>query len=198
MLKVITKRIPERYGFCPKQDIQVLTPMNRGGLGARSLNVILQEVLNGTPGPKITRFGTTFAPGDKVIQMRNNYDKDVFNGDIGTVSSIDEEEGLLYIDYDNNLVEYEFSELDEVSLAYAISIHKSQGSEYPVVVIPVSTQHYTMLARNLLYTGVTRGKKLVILIGQKKAVYMAVKNFKQTQRQTLLKERLCQMQCIEV
>lgn len=197
MIKVITQRIPERYGFSPKQDIQVLTPMNRGGLGARSLNIILQEVLNGKAQPKITRFGMTFAPGDKVIQMRNNYDKDVFNGDIGTIKSIDEEEGLLYIDYDGNLIEYEFSELDEVALAYSISIHKSQGSEYPVVVIPISTQHYAMLARNLLYTGVTRGKKLVILIGQKKAIYMAVKNFKRAKRQTLLKERLTQMQWAE-
>ena len=190
LLQVVTKRIPERFSFDPLTDIQVLTPMNRGGLGARSLNIILQTALNGQAEPKITRFGWTFAPGDKVIQMVNNYDKDVFNGDVGIIRQIDLEESTLTIFFDGRPVEYDFNELDEVSLAYAISIHKSQGSEYPAVVIPIATQHYTLLARNLLYTAVTRGKKLVVLVGQKKAVGIAVHNVESKHRLTKLSERL--------
>jgi len=190
LLQVVTERIPKRFGLHPVKDVQVLTPMNRGGLGARSLNAELQQKLNGTAEPKITRFGTTFAPGDKVIQTVNNYDKEVFNGDIGQISEVDEEEGLLQVDYDGRLVEYEFGELDEVSLAYATSIHKSQGSEYPAVVIPLAMQHYTLLERNLIYTAVTRGKKLVTIIGQPKALGMAVKNKKSSKRLTKLAARI--------
>ena len=186
LLQVVTERIPKRFGFHPVKDIQVLTPMNRGGLGARSLNVELQQVLNKNGSPSVVRFGTTFAPGDKVIQTVNNYDKEVFNGDIGQIMTVDLDEGVLQVDYDGKLVEYEFGELDEVSLAYATSIHKSQGSEYPAVVIPLAMQHYTLLERNLIYTAVTRGKKLVIIIGQPKALGMAVKNQKSKKRLTKL------------
>lgn len=192
LLQVVTQNIPNRFKFDPKRDIQVLAPMNRGGLGSRSLNVILQEKLNPNSNPKINKFGTSFAPGDKVIQGVNNYDKDVFNGDIGIIDSIDMEKSEAQINFDGRLVAYDFNEFDEISLAYATSIHKSQGSEYPVVVIPIATQHYMMLARNLLYTAVTRGKKLVIIIGQAKAVAMAIKNAKVGARLTNLKFRLNQ------
>jgi len=190
LLHVVTKKIPERFNFDPKRDIQVLTPMNRGGLGSRSLNSILQAKLNPNSEPKINRFGTTFAPGDKIIQNVNNYDKDVFNGDIGIISKIDLEESEIKINFDNRVVIYDFDELDEVALAYAISIHKSQGSEYPAIVIPISTQHYMLLARNLLYTAVTRGKKLVVLIGQTKALAIAIKNGSIETRVTNLRSRL--------
>jgi exodeoxyribonuclease V alpha subunit len=190
LLQVVTERIPKRFGLHPVKDVQVLTPMNRGGLGARALNAELQHVLNEKGEPKVTRFGTTFAPGDKIIQTVNNYDKEVFNGDIGRIMEIDEEEALLKVDYDGRTVEYEFGELDEVSLAYATSIHKSQGSEYPAVVIPLAMQHYTLLERNLIYTAVTRGKKLVTIIGQPKALAMAVKNRKSNRRLTKLASRI--------
>jgi exodeoxyribonuclease V alpha subunit len=190
LLSVVTERIPKRFGFHPVRDIQVLTPMNRGGLGARSLNIELQQALNAESEPKISRFGWSFAPGDKVIQTVNNYDKEVFNGDIGRISAIDTEEGLITIDFDGRQVDYEFGELDEVALAYATSVHKAQGSEYPVVVMPLSTQHYMLLERNLLYTGVTRGKQLVVIIGQKKALAMAVKTIRSTHRLTNLAARL--------
>jgi exodeoxyribonuclease V alpha subunit len=190
LLQLIAERIPRRFGLHPVDDIQVLTPMNRGGLGARSLNIELQQRLNPNALPRITRFGWTYAPGDKVIQTVNNYDKEVFNGDIGRIARIDEEGGLVFIDYDGRCVEYETSELDEVSLAYATTVHKSQGSEYPAVVIPLATQHYLLLERNLLYTAVTRGKKLVVIIGQMKALAMAVKRVGSVKRLTNLKHRL--------
>jgi len=190
LIHVVTERIPKRLGFHPVNDIQVLTPMNRGGLGARSLNVELQARLNGESEPKITKYGSTYAPGDKVIQNVNNYDKEVFNGDIGTVQKIDLEESLLQIQFDERLVEYEFNELDEISLAYATSIHKSQGSEYPVVVIPLAMQHYMLLERNLLYTGVTRGKQLVVIVAQSKALGMAVRTQRSQKRLTNLVARL--------
>lgn len=190
LLQVVTERIPKRFGLHPVRDVQVLTPMNRGGLGSHSLNAELQKALNEKAEPKVTRFGTTFAPNDKVIQTVNNYDKEVFNGDIGQITEIDVEEGLLQVDYDGRTVEYEFGELDEVSLAYATSIHKSQGSEYPAVVIPLAMQHYTLLERNLIYTAVTRGKKLVTIIGQPKALAMAVKNRKSNKRLTKLATRI--------
>jgi exodeoxyribonuclease V alpha subunit len=191
LLEVVGQRLPRFYKFDPIKDIQVLTPMNRGGLGTTALNQALQTQLNQRQVQNsISRFGTTFAPGDKVIQVVNNYEKDVYNGDIGFIESIDLEESMLSIRFDNKIKAYEASDLDELSLAYAISIHKSQGSEFPVVVIPVSTQHYTLLARNLLYTGITRGKKLVILIGQKKAIGMAVSNNKEALRLTKLATRL--------
>ncbi|HFD12933.1 MAG TPA: ATP-dependent RecD-like DNA helicase, partial [Crenotrichaceae bacterium] len=190
LIQVVTQRIPKRFGFDPVADIQVLTAMNRGGVGVRSLNIELQSRLNHDQSQKITRFGITFAPGDKVIQMVNNYDKDVFNGDIGRIQSIDVEESLLQIAFDGREVEYEFNELDEVQLAYAISIHKSQGSEYPVIVIPLAMQHYMLLERNLIYTAMTRGKQLVVVIAQTKALAMAVKTQKSKRRLTFLTQRL--------
>jgi exodeoxyribonuclease V alpha subunit len=190
LLQVVTERIPKRFGLDPIDDVQVLTPMNRGGLGARSLNVELQQRLNPSAEPRITRFGWTYAPGDKVIQTVNNYDKDVFNGDIGRVVRIDEEAGLVIIDYECRHIEYETGELDEVSLAYATTVHKSQGSEYPAVVIPLAMQHYMLLERNLLYTAVTRGKQLVVVIGQTKALAMAVKRLGSVKRLTHLQHRL--------
>jgi exodeoxyribonuclease V alpha subunit len=190
LIQVVTERIPKRFNLDPVRDIQVLTPMNRGGLGSHSLNSELQAKLNGSAEPKVSRFGITFSPGDKVIQTVNNYDKEVFNGDIGRIMEIDVEEGELLIEYDGRSVNYEFSELDEVQLAYATSIHKSQGSEYQAVVIPLAMQHYTLLERNLIYTGVTRGKKLVIIIGQPKALAMAVKNRKSNKRLTKLATRI--------
>jgi exodeoxyribonuclease V alpha subunit len=164
--------------------------MNRGSLGARALNGILQEALNPEAAPRVTRFGWTYAPGDKVIQTVNNYDKDVFNGDIGHVVRVDTEEGLIAVNFDGREVVYELSELDEVALAYTATVHKSQGSEYPAVVIPLATQHYPMLERNLLYTGVTRGKQLVVIIGQSKALAIAVRTVKSMRRLTNLAARL--------
>ncbi|RMD67009.1 ATP-dependent RecD-like DNA helicase, partial [Candidatus Parcubacteria bacterium] len=190
LVRVVTVRIPRRFGLHPLHDIQVITPMQRGSLGARTLNVMLQQVLNATATPRVTRFGWTYAPGDKVVQVVNNYAKDVFNGDSGQVKRIDLEEGVLYVDFDGREVPYELGELDEIALAYATTVHKSQGSEYPAVVIPLATQHYPMLARNLLYTAVTRGKRLVVLVGQLKAIAMAVRNTHTTQRLTNLAQRL--------
>ena len=190
LMSVVTRRLPEKFGFDPVNDIQVLAPMNRGGLGARSLNVALQQALNPDAHPRVTRYGWTYAPGDKVIQTVNNYDKEVFNGDIGRVKAIDIEEGELMIEFDGREVLYPVNELDEVSLAYATTIHKSQGSEYPCVVIPMAMQHYTLLERNLLYTGVTRGKKMVVLVGQPKAVSVAARTRKSNRRLTNLQERL--------
>jgi exodeoxyribonuclease V alpha subunit len=193
LIQVVTERIPQKFGFHPVNDIQVLTPMNRGGLGVRALNVELQQRLNGDSEPKIHRFGSIFAPGDKVLQTVNNYDKEVFNGDIGRIVKIDVEESLVHIDFEGRRVEYEFGELDEVSLAYAASIHKSQGSEYPAVVIPLSTQHYMLLERNLVYTGVTRGKQLVVILAQPKALAMAVRTQKSARRLTYLPSRLTEI-----
>ena len=190
LVYVVTEKIPQRFNFHAKHDVQVLTPMNRGGLGSRALNTILQAKLNPSLTPKVSRFGTTFIPGDKIIQNVNNYNKEVFNGDIGTIASIDLEENEVKINFDGRLVNYDFNELDEIALAYAISIHKSQGSEYPVIVMPLATQHYMLLARNLLYTGVTRGKKLVVIIGQIKALAMAIKNSATKTRITNLQARL--------
>ncbi|AOW50761.1 SF1B family DNA helicase RecD2 [Acetobacter ascendens] len=176
LLAVAKDRIPARFGLDPVRDVQVLCPMNRGGLGARSLNIELQQALNPPGEVKVERFGWTYGPGDKVMQIANDYDRDVFNGDLGVIDRIDVEEGELTVLFDGREVVYGFGELDELVLAYATTIHKSQGSEYPAVVIPLVTQHYTMLARNLLYTGVTRGRKLVVLVGQKKALAIAVRN----------------------
>jgi exodeoxyribonuclease V alpha subunit len=192
LLRVVTQRIPERFGLHPIRDIQVLTPMNRGSLGARALNVVLQQALNPDATPRVSRFGWTYTPGDKVIQTVNNYDKDVFNGDIGQVAQVDAEEGVITLNFDGKAVAYDLGELDEVALAYTTTVHKSQGSEYPAVVIPLATQHYPMLERNLLYTGVTRGKQLVVLIGQPKALAIAVRTLRSIRRLTNLAERLRQ------
>ena len=176
IVELVKTRIPKRFGLDPVRDIQVLCPMNRGGVGARSLNIELQEALNPAGERKVERFGWTFAPGDKVMQIENDYDKEVYNGDIGYIDDVDPDTGELTASFDGRAVAYGFGELDTLVPAYAATIHKSQGSEYPAVVIPVMTQHYAMLQRNLLYTGVTRGKRLVVLVGQKKAVAIAVRN----------------------
>ena len=191
VIQIVKERIPRRWRYNPVKDIQVLCPANVGGMGVKSLNIELQKALNPGGGEKVERFGVTFAVGDKVMQTQNNYDKDVFNGDIGFISGIQADDKTLTIAFDDKAVEYEFDELDEVVLAYACTIHKSQGSEYPAVVIPIMMQHYMMLQRNLIYTGVTRGKKLVILVGQKKALSIAVKSKKQNRvRYSKLKEWL--------
>jgi exodeoxyribonuclease V alpha subunit len=190
LMQVVTERIPRAFGLDPVRDTQVLAPMNRGGLGARSLNIELQQRLNGEAQPRVERYGWTYAVGDKVMQTVNNYDKEVFNGDIGTVSAIDPEEATLSVDFEGRPVEYDLTDLDELALAYATTVHKAQGSEYPAVVIPVSTQHYTLLQRNLIYTGITRGKRLVVVIGEPRALAMAIKNARSTRRLTRLRERL--------
>jgi len=190
LLAIVQERIPKRFGFDPVRDIQVLCPMNRGGLGARSLNIELQKALNPPGELRIERFGWTFCPGDKVMQVENDYDREVYNGDLGVVSRIDIDEGELAVDFDGRDVIYGFGELDELVLAYATTIHKSQGSEYPAVVIPLSIQHYPMLQRNLIYTGVTRGKRLVVLVGQRKALAIAVKGDRKRRRWSKLREWL--------
>jgi exodeoxyribonuclease V alpha subunit len=190
IVELVKTRIPQRFGLDPIRDIQVLCPMNRGGVGARSLNIELQAALNPAGERKVERFGWTFAPGDKVMQIENDYDKEVYNGDIGYVDDVDPDAGELTASFDGRAVVYGFGELDTLVPAYAATIHKSQGSEYPAVVIPVLTQHYAMLQRNLLYTGVTRGKKLVVLVGQKKAVAIAVRNVSGRRRWSKLNEWL--------
>jgi exodeoxyribonuclease V alpha subunit len=190
IIELVKTRIPKRFGLDPIRDIQILCPMNRGGVGARSLNIELQAALNPAGERKVERFGWTFAPGDKVMQVENDYDKEVYNGDIGMIDDVDTAEGVLAATFDGRTVTYEFGELDMLVPAYASTIHKSQGSEYPAVVIPVLTQHYAMLQRNLLYTGVTRGKKLVVLVGQKKATAIAVRNVSGRRRWSKLAEWL--------
>lgn len=191
IVEIVTRRIPRAFGFDPAADIQVLCPMNRGLLGARALNVRLQEVLR-PPGPTVARFGWTYGVGDKVMQVENDYDKEVYNGDIGRVVALEAEESLIRIAYDDREVDYDLGELDQVVPAYAITIHKSQGSEYPAVVIPIATQHYTMLHRNLIYTAITRGRRLVVLVGQKKAVAMAVRDQRRRRRWSRLREWLAE------
>ena len=181
--------IPSRFGYDPLDAIQILTPMHKGIVGVSNLNTELQKELNPAK-DELIRGGRIFRTGDKVLQIRNNYDKDVYNGDIGRVREIDKETQEVRVDFDGRLVAYEYSEIDEIVLAYATSVHKSQGSEYPVVIMPLLTQHYMLLQRNLLYTGITRGKKLVILVGTKKALAIAIKNNKPQMRYTMLKERL--------
>ncbi len=193
LVQVVTRRIPQRFKLHPFKDIQVLSPMNRAGLGTRALNSLLQGQLNPDAQPRIERYGWTFAPGDKVIQTVNNYDKDIFNGDIGRITHINKQDNIVTIEFEGRELLYDFNELDEIALAYATTIHKSQGSEYPAVVIPLATQHFTLLQRNLLYTGVTRGKQLVVIVGQLKAIAMAVNNQKSNQRLTRLTERLQEM-----
>jgi exodeoxyribonuclease V alpha subunit len=190
VVELVKTRIPRRFRLDPIRDIQVLCPMNRGGVGARSLNIELQAALNPAGERKVERFGWTFAPGDKVMQIENDYDKEVYNGDIGYVVNVDLEEGELSARFDGRSVTYGFGELDTLVPAYAVTIHKSQGSEYPAVVIPVLTQHYAMLQRNLLYTGLTRGKRLVVLVGQKKAIAIAVRNVAGRRRWSKLREWL--------
>jgi exodeoxyribonuclease V alpha subunit len=189
IIKLCVESIPERFGFHPTRDIQVLTPMHKGIIGVSNLNLELQKKLNPDQFG-ITHGSRTFKLGDKVMQIVNNYDKEVFNGDIGRISRIVQEDRELTIEFDGRSINYDFSDLDEVVLSYAISIHKSQGSEYPVVIIPITTQHYPLLQRNLIYTGITRARKLVVLIGTKKALAIAIKNNKPQLRFTHLSERL--------
>ena len=202
ILKVVGERIPARFGFDPIGQVQVLCPMARGGCGSRSLNIELQKLLNPDPVEQVERFGWRFAPGDKVMQIANDYEKEVFNGDVGTINSIDTDNSELSVLFPTSeaggqgaaagsrVVIYGWGELDHLVPAYACTIHKSQGSEYPAVVIPLLTQHYAMLQRNLVYTGLTRGKQLVVLVGQKKALAMAVKNHLGRRRYTKLAEWL--------
>jgi exodeoxyribonuclease V alpha subunit len=190
VLAVVADRIPKAFGLDAVRDVQVLCPMNRGGAGARALNVALQAALNPPREARVERFGSTFCPGDKVMQVTNDYDREVYNGELGVIRTIDLEESELTVDFEGRDVTYGFGELDELVLAYATTIHKSQGSEYPAVVIPLTTQHYTMLARNLLYTGVTRGKRLVVLIGQRRALAIAVKNHGGRRRWSKLRQWL--------
>ena len=198
ILKVVGERIPARFGLDPIAQVQVLCPMARGGCGSRSLNIELQKLLNPDPAEQVERFGWRFAPGDKVMQIANDYEKDVFNGDVGTIDAIDADNSELSVLFPTSEagalgsreVVYGWGELDHLVPAYACTIHKSQGSEYPAVVIPLLTQHYPMLQRNLVYTGLTRGKQLVVLVGQKKALAMAVKNHLGRRRYTKLAEWL--------
>ena len=190
IIQIVRDRIPARFGLDPVRDIQVLCPMNRGGLGARSLNLDLQAVLNPPAELRVERFGWTFCVGDKVMQIENDYDKNVFNGDLGFVTRIDPQESEIFIEFDGREVTYDYGELDHVVLAYATTIHKSQGSEYPAVVIPLTTQHYPMLKRNLVYTGVTRGKRLVVVVGQRKAMAIAVKGASSKRRWSKLRDWL--------
>ena len=190
IVDLVKTRIPRRFGFDAVRDIQVLCPMNRGGAGARSLNVELQAALNPARERKVERFGWTFAPGDKVMQVVNDYGKDVYNGDTGQVADVDPDTGELTARFHGQEHVYGFGELDALTPAYAATVHKSQGSEYPAVVIPMLTQHYAMLQRNLLYTGVTRGKRLVVLVGQKKAIAIAVRNAAGRRRWSRLDEWL--------
>ena len=194
IVNLVKTRLPN-YCRVPPQAIQVLTPMQRGAVGAANLNQLLQAAVNPKKEntPELHRGGYIFRPGDKVMQIRNNYDKEVFNGDIGSIESIDTEERTLTIRLDDRRVEYDLSELDEIVLAYATTVHKAQGAEYPIVVMPVMMTHFPMLQRNLLYTGVTRAKKMLVLVGQKKAVAYCVKNLTVDKRNTLLAERLAEI-----
>jgi exodeoxyribonuclease V alpha subunit len=186
---IVMQRIPKRFRLDPVSQVQVISPMNRGVVGVSNLNSELQACLN-PKGQELARGGRTFREGDKVMQIKNNYDKEVFNGDIGRIIKLDLEMQEIKVRFDDRVVAYEYADLDELVLAYAVSIHKSQGSDYPAVVIPLLTQHYIMLQRNLIYTGITRGKSLVVVIGAKKALAIAVNNAKTQQRYTFLDGRL--------
>ena len=188
IVRLVKERLPRAYRESPDR-IQVLTPMQRGIVGAASLNLALQEALNPS-GPSLSRGGYTYRQGDRVMQLRNNYDKDVFNGDLGYIREVDTEDRTLTVDFDGKWVEYDITELDELTLAYATTIHKAQGSEYPIVVMPVLMTHFVMLQRNLIYTGITRARKLCVLIGAAKALAYAVRNMSVLKRNTHLRERL--------
>jgi exodeoxyribonuclease V alpha subunit len=189
ILDLTKERIPKKFGFDPVDDIQVLTPMHRGTVGSGNLNRELQKVLNPVE-EGLTRGNRNFRINDKVMQIKNNYDREVFNGDIGRITRIDPENQEVVISFDGRGIPFDFSGLDEIVLAYAVSVHKSQGSEYPAIVLPILTQHYVLLQRNLIYTGVTRGRKLVVMVGTRKALAIAVKNDKTRKRFTYLRYRL--------
>ena len=188
IVRLVKERLPRAYRESPDR-IQVLTPMQRGVVGAANLNLLLQQALNPS-GPSLNRGGYTYRQGDRVMQQRNNYDKDVFNGDLGYIREVDTEERTLKVDFDGKWIEYDVTELDELTLAYATTIHKAQGSEYPIVVMPVLMTHFVMLQRNLIYTGITRAKKICVLLGAAKALAYAVRNVSVLKRNTRLKERL--------
>ena len=189
IVELCCERIPGRFKFHPLSDIQVLTPMHKGIVGTANLNRALQQALNPS-NDMIERVGRTFRCRDKVMQVRNNYAKEVFNGDIGTISRIERKTDRLTVQYDGRSVNYDFSDLDELVLAYAVSVHKSQGSEYTAVILPVMTQHFVLLQRNLIYTGITRAKELVVLIGTKQALAIAIRNDRPQRRMTRLAARL--------
>ncbi|BCS34443.1 ATP-dependent RecD-like DNA helicase [Luteitalea sp. TBR-22] len=190
LLQVVSERIPQRFGLDPVRDVQVLCPMNRGGLGAQALNQELQRLLNPHGAPTIERYGQRFAVGDKVMQIENDYDKEVYNGDLGVVRAIAVDDETMTVEFDGRAVTFDFGDLDRLVLAYATTVHKAQGSEYPAVVIPVTTQHYPMLQRHLLYTGVTRGKRLVVLVGQSRALGIAVRGGQSRRRWSQLRALL--------
>jgi exodeoxyribonuclease V alpha subunit len=189
---VVCERIPRKFGLHPRDQVQVLAPMYRGPVGVNALNQRLQAALNPADShkPEKSLYGQLFRLGDKVMQIQNNYDKEVYNGDIGSIRSINMLDQSLSVEVDGRLVVYDWSETDQLVLAYAISVHKSQGSEFPAVVIPVMTQHYMMLQRNLLYTAITRARKLCVLVGNLKAISIAVRNNKESERFTALDWRL--------
>lgn len=188
IVDLVKRRLPKAYQV-PTSSIQVLTPMQRGVIGASNLNLMLQNAINPTE-ILLRRSGLTYRQNDRVMQIKNNYEKEIFNGDIGSIQSVDLENRTLTVLFDNRLIIYDSTELDELTLAYATTIHKAQGSEYPIVVMPVLMSHYVMLQRNMIYTGITRAKKLLVLIGTQKALRYCVHNVTVTKRNTRLKERL--------
>ena len=193
VVRICGERIPARFGLRPVRDVQVLCPMNRGAIGVHQLNDRLREALN-PAGTEVTRFGRTFRVGDRVLQTVNNYDKDVFNGDLGWVTGVDHAAGRITVRFEEVDVDYDFSELDELQPSFAMTVHRAQGSEFPAVVVPVLTQHYPMLQRNLLYTAITRGRRLVVVVGSLKALAMAVRNGRPGERNSMLRARLSGME----
>ena len=186
---LVTRRLPNFYKVNSKDNIFVLSPLQKGALGVEHLNLMLQDALN-TNTIFINHKGKKFKVNDKVMQIQNNYDKDVYNGDIGTISSIDFKSKSIYVTFDERRIKYKLDELDELNLAYAMTIHKSQGSEFPIVVLPLSCSYGTMLQRNLLYTAITRAKKALVIVGEKEAISLAINNNKSEKRNTKLKDRL--------
>jgi len=189
--ELVSEFIP-KWGFEPARDVQVLCPMTRGIMGSRNLNTVLQQLLNPPLADKaeITRGGMILRVGDRVIQKKNDYNREVFNGDMGVIAAIDLEEQEVTVQFAERQVNYDYADLDEITLAWSVSVHKAQGSEYPVVILPIFMQHYMMLSRNLLYTGLTRAKQLAVLVGPKKAIGYSVRQVKDQQRYTLLAQRL--------
>jgi exodeoxyribonuclease V alpha subunit len=191
ILDLAARRLPAAFGLDPLEQVQVVTPMQRGPIGAQQLNPALQAALNPPGhGTEVTRGPRTFRTGDRVMQIRNNYDKDVFNGDIGRVARVDLEEQEVRVRFEGREVAYDYGELDELVLAYAITVHKSQGSEYPAVILPIHTTHFVMLQRNLLYTALTRAKRLAVVVGTRKAIAIAVRTVRTARRYSNLRRWL--------
>ncbi len=191
-IRDLIKSLIPSLGFNPAQDVQVLCPMTRGDIGTRNLNKVLQELVNPPHSSKneLVRGGSILRVGDRVIQLVNDYNREVFNGDLGVIEFIDLEELDVIVRYENRSVTYDLADLNEIGLAWAVTIHKSQGSEYPVVILPIFMQHYMMLSRNLIYTGLTRARKLAVVVGSQKAIGLAVRQVKDRERYTLLDKRL--------